>query len=293
MVRNMKSGGGADFRITNWTFVSSYILLFVKEVVNNAALKFLHHTTKLGKMFPNSDSFPHLVRDALKLNPKFPDRHSEVTNAITNPTHKDRNDEQRSEIAAVFPPEKISVFELKYQSRNELESLPELSTGPYYDSVQTILSRLDSVVRPKLTPRGMKMCGGDLAELIKKLFVALDSGNVIAPDSAYTELEKQMCDCYYSKWISPLSDMSDDEFMSKEQQHLEEFDRQCKIDSYAKRVKREIKSRKEGIIELGQETKKHRMVEKKLQKAEADIKALQRRRRHRPGLWKRLVDKLL
>ena len=61
--------------------MSSYILLFVQEVVNNAALEFLYHTTELGKMFPDSDDFPHLgvaIRDALELDPTFPDRHGEV-----------------------------------------------------------------------------------------------------------------------------------------------------------------------------------------------------------------------
>ena len=76
--------------------MSSYILLFVREAVNNAALEFLYHTTKLGKMFPDSDNFPHLgvaIRDALNLNPTFRDRHSEVAYSIISPTHKDGNDE--------------------------------------------------------------------------------------------------------------------------------------------------------------------------------------------------------
>ena len=34
---------------------SLIIILFVLEVVNNPALYFLYHTTKLGKMFPKSE----------------------------------------------------------------------------------------------------------------------------------------------------------------------------------------------------------------------------------------------
>ena len=76
--------------------MSSYILLFVREVVNNDALEFLYHTTKLGKMFPDSNDFPRLgvaIRDALELDPTFPDGQSEVVHSITSPTHKDGNDE--------------------------------------------------------------------------------------------------------------------------------------------------------------------------------------------------------
>ena len=119
--------------------ISSYILLFVRQVVSNSALEFLYHTTKLGKMFPDSNKFPHLgvaIRDALKLDPTFPDRQSEVAYAITSPTHKDENDEMRKVIAAVFPPHKISAFEVAYQERGQLKNLQDLKTGPYFDSIQ-------------------------------------------------------------------------------------------------------------------------------------------------------------
>ena len=48
----------------------------------------------------------------------------------------------------------------------------------------------------------MAMCGGDLVQMIRKLFTAVDNGGITTLEPAYVRLEKQMCDCYYSEWIT-------------------------------------------------------------------------------------------
>ena len=251
--------------------ISSHILLFVREVVSNSALEFLYHTTELGKMFPDSNNFPHLgvaVRDALKLDPIFRDRQSEVAYAITSPTHKDENDEMRKVIAAVFPPHKISAFEVAYQEREQLKNLQDLTTGPYFDSVQKIVSQLKKTISQKLTPvSGMAMCGGDLVQMIRKLFTALDNGDIKTLETAYVRLEKQMCDSYYSEWITPVMSMSEDEFMHIEQHNLKEFAKQCKIDSYVEHVTQEIGSKKNGIIQERQERERRKKAEEEQRRA--------------------------
>lgn len=251
--------------------ISSYILLFVRQVVSNSALEFLYHTTKLGKMFPDSNKFPHLgvaIRDALKLDPTFPDRQSEVAYAITSPTHKDENDEMRKVIAAVFPPHKISAFEVAYQERGQLKNLQDLKTGPYFDSIQKVVSQLKKTMPQKLTPvSGMAMCGGDLVQMIRKLFTALDNGDITTLEPAYVRLEKQMCDSYYSEWITPVMSMSEDEFLRNEQHHLNEFAKQCKIDSYVEHVTQEIGSKKNGIIQERRERERRKEAEEEEQRA--------------------------
>ena len=260
--------------------MSSYILLFMREVVNNAALEFLYHTTELGKMFPDSNDFPRLgvaIRDALELDPTFPDRHSEVVYSITSPTHKDGNDEMREVIAGVFPPDKISAFEVAYQDRKQLQNLQDLKSGPFFDSVQEIISQLKKTVSPK--SNGMAMRGEDLVKMIRKLFTALESDNITTLETAYERLEKQMCDSYYSDWIALLLGMSEEEFMSKADHHLTEFTGQCKIDSYTERIKQEIRSKREGIIREREEREERRKAEEARKKAEEEERKAQEARR--------------
>ena len=269
--------------------VSSYILLFVREVVNNAALEFLYHTTKLGKMFPDSDSFPHLgvaIRDALDLSPNFTDKHREVVHFITSPTYRDGNDELRSEIKAVFSPWEVTVFEVEYQNRTELKNLQALKTGAYYDSVQKILSDLKETVPAKLTPSGMTMCGVDLVEIIRKLFIALENGNITVLETAYEKLEKQMCDSYYSELIKPLWEENEEDFMSTAQNHFDKFKELCKIDSYNSNVWQEInrvrqererrqKAEKEAEARLREKEEELREVKRERERAEEQLKWLQ------------------
>ena len=275
--------------------MSSYILLFVREVVNNAALEFLYHTTELGKMFPDSDDFPHLgvaIRDALELDPTFPDRHSEVVYSITSPTHKDGNDEMREAIGAVFPKDKISAFEVSYQDRKQLENLQDLTSGPYFDSVQEITSQLKKAMSPKLTlANGMAMCGGDLVEMIRKLYTALENDDITTLETAYERLEKQMCDSYYSDWVAPLLRMSEDEFMSKADHHLTEFARRCKIEPYTERVKQEIQSKRDGIIRERQEREERRKAEEARKKAEEEERRAQEARRRAEEEQRRADEK--
>ena len=263
--------------------MSSYILLFVREVVNNAALEFLYHTTELGKMFPDSDDFPRLgvaIRDALKLDPTFPDRHSELVYSIISQTHKDGNDEMRKVIAGVFPPDKISAFEVAYQDRKQLKNLQDLKSGPFFESVQEIISQLKKTVSPKSTlVNGMAMRGEDLMEMIRKLFTALENNDIATLETAYERLEKQMCDSYYSDWIAPLLGMSEEVFMSKADHHLMEFAGQCKIDSYTERIKQEFRSKKDSIIREREEREKRRKAEEARKKAEEEERKAQEARR--------------
>ena len=255
--------------------MSSYILLFVRQMVNNAALEFLYHTTKLGKMFPDSDSFPHLgvaIRDALDLSPKFSDRQSEVVHSILSPTHKDKKNDIRRELAAVFSPSQITAFEVQYQDRKQLENLQKLKSGPYYDSVMKIITNLKKTVPAKWTPRGMVMCGGDLVKMIRNLFTALENGSITVLETAFERLEKQMCDEYYSEWIPQLLIMSENDFMNSNQHHLEEFTKQCKIDSYVKRVQQEIESKINSTIREREEREKRKKAEEEKKKAEEEKK---------------------
>ena len=262
--------------------VSSYILLFVREVVNNAALEFLYHTAKLGKLFPDSDTFPHLgvaIRDALDVSSKFPDRQSEVVYHITDPTHKDGNDDIRREIAAVFLPVQITAFDIKYQDKNQLQNLQSLNSGPYLESVKRIIHDLKRIMPSKLTPNGMEMCGGDLVEMIRRLFTALENGDVTVLETAFKRLEKQMCDGYYSEWIPPLLRMSEDDYMSKYQYHLEEFGKLCKVESYMQRVQEEVDTKTNGIIREREEREKRRKAEEERQKAEEERRKAEEARR--------------
>ncbi len=252
--------------------LSSCILLFVREVVNNAALQFLYHTTKLGKMFPDSEGFPRLevaIRDPLDLNPQFPSRCAEVIHSVTDPTHDDGNDEVRREIAAVFPPKRISASEVKYQERQQLKNLQSLRTGPYFESTQVMIAALKKHVPAKLTPKGMEMNGEDLVEMIQRLFTALENGDIATLESAYERLEKQMCEKYYQKWIEPLLSMSDDEFMSRDTQAFEAFAKQCKIDSFVDRVKREIETKRAGIIQAREAREEQRKADEELRRQQA------------------------
>ena len=251
--------------------MSSYILLFVSEVVNNAALEFLYHTTKLGAMFPDSDNFPHLgvaIRGALGLSRKFSNRQSEVEHAIRIPTHKDGNDDMRREIARVFSPSQITAFEVQYQDRDQLQNLLELKTGPYYDSVMIIMSELKRTVTSKKTPNGMEMCGGGLVTMIRNLFDTLD--NITVLETAFERLEKQMCDEYYLEWILPLQRMTEDIFLSSDQHHLEGYTKLCKIDSYVERVRQEVESKKSGILREREERERRIKAEEEKWKAEEE-----------------------
>ena len=276
--------------------ISSHILLFVREVVSNSALEFLYHTTELGKMFPDSNNFPHLgvaVRDALKLDPTFPDRQSEVANAIRSPTHKDGNDEMRKVIAGVFPPHKISAFDVAYQEREQLKNLQDLKTGPYFDSVQKIVSQLKKTISQKLTPfSGMAMCGGDLVQMIRKLFTALDNGDIATLETAYVRLEKQMCDGHYSEWITPVMSMSEDEFMRNEQHNLKEFAKQCKIDSYVEHVTQEIGRKKNGIIQKRQERERRKKAEEEERRAKEKQRIAEEKQRAEEQERRRAEQKL-
>ena len=253
--------------------MSSYILLFVRDVVNNAALEFLYHTTKLGKMFPNSDSFPHLgvaIRDALDLSTKYPDRQSEIMDYTTGATHEDGNDDIRREIAAVLFPRRIAAFEVQYQERKQLQNLQALNSGLYYDSVLQIISDLRETVPAKLTPNGMEMCGGDLVEMVRRLFTALENGDITVLETAFERLEKQMCDGHHFEWISPLLKTSEDDFINSNQRHLEEFTKLCKIDSYVERVKQEVESKKSGIMREREERERRKKAEEEKKKAEEE-----------------------
>ena len=263
--------------------MSSYILLFVREVVNNAALEFVYHTTALGKMFPDSDSFPQLgvaIRDALDLSPSFPDRQSEVVHSVTNPTHEDGNDDMRREIAAVFPPNRITAFEVQYQDRKQLRDLHVLHDGPYYKSVRQLISDLKKTVPNKLTPSKMEMCGGDLVEMIRRLFAALENGDITVLETAFERLEKQMCDGHYFEWISPLLNIGEVEFMSRTQYHLEEFEKLCKVDSYLERVRQELDTKVNGILREREERRKaeeaQREAEEEKERAEEALKEQRR-----------------
>lgn len=263
--------------------LSSYILLFVRQMVNNAALEFLYHTTELGKMFPESDGFPQLgvaIRDALDLNPAFPDRQSEVVHSITSPTHGDGNDDMRREIGAVFPPSRITAFEVQYQDRHQLQELQVVSNGPYYESVQQIISDLKISVPEKLTPSRMKMCGGDLVEMIRRLFAALENGDIAVLETAFERLEKQMCDRHYFEWISPLLNIAEDEFMSKAEYHFGEFTQLCKVESYMERVRQELDTKRDGILREREERRKAEEAQKKAEeekrKAEEALKEQRR-----------------
>ena len=162
----------------------------------------------------------------------------------------------------MFPPDKISAFEVALQDRKQLKNLQDLKSGPFFDSVQEIISQLKKTMSPKSTlANGMAMRGEDLVKMIRKLFTALESDNITTLETAYERLEKQMCDSYYSDWIAPLLGMSEEEFMSKADHHLTEFTGQCKIDSYTERIKQEIRSKRDGIIREREEREKRRKAE--------------------------------
>lgn len=111
------------------------------------------------------------------------------------------------------------------------------------------------------------MCGGDLVQMIRKLFTALDNGDIKTLETAYVRLEKQMCDSYYSEWITSVMSMSEDEFMRIEQHNLKEFAKQCKIDSYVEHVTQEIGSKKNGIIQERQERERRKKAEEEQRRA--------------------------
>ena len=259
--------------------MSSYIILFVHQMVKNKDLEFLFHTAKLGKMFPDSDNFPHLgvaIRDPLDLDQTFVDRSSEVAHWLTSPTHGDGNDKMREEICAVFPQTVITAFEVENQ-----KNLQELSSGPYFDSVKKISSHLKKIIPSKATPtrRKMEMSGRNLAEMIRQLFTALKNGDITALENAYERLEKQMCDTHYSEWIAPLLEKNDDEFMSTEQHHLEEFAKRCKIDSYIRHITQEIKTKKDGITRVRQAKEEERKAQEEKRKAEEQLRIEEEERR--------------
>lgn len=263
--------------------MSSYILLFVREVVNNPALEFIYHVAKLGNMFPNSDHFPHLgvaIRDALDLSSKFTDRKSEVVDALTSSARSDNNNKLREEIAKQISPNQISAFEIEYQNRKELENLQMLKAGPYYDSALQIINNLKNLVPAKVTPNGMEMCGGDLVVMIRKLFDALGSGDIKALATAYDRLEAQMCDEHYTEWIQPLMRMSEEDFMSKMEHHVEQFRALCKINSHIDRVQDETSTRSSMITQERKIREERRKAEEEKRKAELEkIKAEEARKK--------------
>ena len=240
-------------------------VLFVREVVNNAALQFLYYTTSLGKMFPDSDHFPLLqvaIRAPLDLSPQFPTRQAEVIHAITSPTHNDGNDELRQEISAVFPPTHITACEVVYQDRKHLKELQNLEPGcPYLKNAQDIIGKIKKIAPFKLTPKGMEMNGEDLAEMVQNLFYALENGNIAVLESAYERLEKQKCDKLYKKLIEPLLSMTDDQFLNCQQEHLRDFENQCKVESYQHCVKQEVETKKSSIIQKREAEKERNRAE--------------------------------
>lgn len=262
--------------------MSSLIILFVREVVNNAALIFLYHTTKLGKMFPDSERFPLLqvaIRDPLGLSPHFPSRQEEVVHSLTAPNHHDPNDNVRSEIASVFAPTRISACEVAFQERNQLENLQRLQCGPYFDSVLCTLANIKKIIPPKLTPQGMEMSGEDLVEMLQSLFRALENGDIAVLESAYERLEEQMCRNKYKMLIEPLLSMSEDEFLSNEQQYLKDFEKQCKVKRYLHRVQGEIETKKSNILQKkAAEKESKRAKEERIKAQEDQRKAVQAQR---------------
>ena len=257
--------------------MSSLIILFVREVVNNAALHFLYHTTKLGKMFPESERFPLLqvaIRDPLNLSSDFSSRHEEVVHSLTNPNHDDPNDNVRREIASVFAPTRISACEVAFQERKQLEKLQCLQRGPYFDSVQCTLAYIKTIIPPKLTPQGMEMSGEDLVEMLQSLFRALENGDIAVLESAYERLEKQMCEKMFQVLIEPLLSMNEDEFLSNEQQYLENFEKQCKVKAYLCHVQRVIEAKKSNIAA----EKERKRAEEERKRAEEERKRAEEER---------------
>ena len=177
----------------------------------------------------------------------------------------------------MFPKDKISAFEVSYQDRKQLKNLQNVTSGPYFGSVQEIVSQLKKTMSPKLTlANGMALHGGDLVKMIRKLFTALENGDIPALETAYVRLEKQMCDSYYFEWVAPLLRMSEDKFMNETDHHLTEFERRCKIELYTERVKQEIRFKRDGII---QEREGRRKAEEAQKKAEEEERRAQEARR--------------
>ena len=123
------------------------------------------------------------------------------------------------------------------------------------------------------------MCGGDLVQMIRKLYAALDNGDITTLETAYERLEKQMCDAYYSEWIAPVTRMASDEFMNTEQYNLLEFSSRCKIDSYIDRVRLEMSNKKDEIIREREEKKRRKEAEEAKARAEEEERRAKERQR--------------
>ena len=74
------------------------------------------------------------------------------------------------------------------------------------------------------------MCGGDLVQMIRKLFTAVDNGGITTLEPAYVRLEKQMYMWLLLFWVDYRAWVMMIELLCNEH-HLNAFGRQCKIDS--------------------------------------------------------------